>query len=55
MRLIKEKLQMSSMYTPIFTESQTGIHGGFSNFELSLLVWNATYVAQILCGLSYKI
>ena len=31
-------------------------NGGFSNFELPLLVPNSTYVAQILCGLyiSYK-
>ena len=30
-------------------------NGGFPNFELSLLVWNSTYVAEILCGLSYKV
>ena len=29
--------------------------GGFSNFELSLLVPNSTYVTQVLRGLSYEI
>ena len=29
--------------------------GGFSNFELLLLVQNSTYLAQILCCLSYKV
>ena len=27
----------------------------FSNFELPLLVRNSTYVAHILCGLSYNV
>ena len=26
-------------------------NGGFSDFELPLLVWNSTNVAQIFCGL----
>ena len=30
-------------------------NGEFSNFELLLLVRNSTYVAQILCGFSYKV
>ena len=30
-------------------------NGGFSNFEVPLLGRNSTYVAQILCGLSYKV
>ena len=30
-------------------------YGGFPNFELLLLVRNSTYVAQILCDLSYKL
>ena len=30
-------------------------NGEFSNNELSLLVRNSTFVAQILCGLSYKV
>ena len=30
-------------------------NGGFSNFELPLLVQNSTYVTQILCRLSYKV
>ena len=30
-------------------------NGGFSNFELPLLVPNSTNVAQILCDLSYKV
>ena len=30
-------------------------NGGFSNFELTLLVRNSTYVAQILCAPSYKV
>ena len=30
-------------------------NGGYSNFELSLLVRNSTYVAQVLYGLSYKV
>ena len=30
-------------------------NGGFSNFELPLLVRTSAYVAQILCGLSYKV
>ena len=29
-------------------------NGGFSNFELPLLVQNSIYVAQILCSLSYN-
>ena len=30
-------------------------NGGFLNFELPLLVRNLTHVAQIFCGLSYKV
>ena len=30
-------------------------NGGISNFELPSLVRNSTYVAQTLCGLSYKV
>ena len=30
-------------------------NGGFSNFELPLLVRKSKYLAQILCGLSYRV
>ena len=43
------------VYTPIFTKSQTCVWWRLSNFELPLLVQNSTYVAQIWCGLSYKV
>ena len=44
------------IYTPIFILSHTLVYnGGFSNFELPLLVRHSTHASQILCGLSYKV
>ena len=53
-QLVLCKLSLNN-YTSIFTNSQTGVKWHISNFELPLLNWNSSYVAQILCGLSYKV
>ena len=52
---VKKRTRSGLTSTPILIKSKMVYNGGFSNFELPLLDRNFTYVAQILCGLSYKV
>ena len=46
---------MEPLFSPILTKSQTGIEWQIFKLRSAILIWNSTYVGQILCDINYTV